>query len=246
MDLSEYRRMARVEQTHWWYRGTRSLLRQLLTNELQKVASSNSLEILDAGCGTGATGAWMSDIGSVTALDSRPEALAIYAEQHTDAKTLLGDICAIDLPNDSVDVTLCVTVLYHADVLNPQQAVIELSRVTRPGGIVILMEPGVRRLRRGHDRITHAARRFSKGDLESLAHQASLDVIRSTGAYTFLVPPAFIKARLERQMSTSDLDSNSSGLLGILGFLARCERLLLRSISMPFGLSVIIIARKIP
>ena len=106
------------------------------------------------------------------------------------------------------------------------------------------MEPGVRSLRRSHDRVTHAARRFSRRDLENLAQQANLEIVRSTGAYSFLVPPAWLKSKLEKSESTSDLDNNASGLFGILGFIARLERQLLRVVSLPFGLSVIVIARK--
>ena len=35
MDSTEYRRMADVEQIHWWYQATRKLLRQLIVSELR-------------------------------------------------------------------------------------------------------------------------------------------------------------------------------------------------------------------
>jgi ubiquinone/menaquinone biosynthesis C-methylase UbiE len=246
MDADEYRRMAAVEQSHWWYRATRSLLRQFIVTELQEVGRSRPRRFLDAGCGTGATGAWLSDLGSVIALDSEPEALRLYGEVHPDAQLIHGDIAAMDLPDDCVDVALCVTVLYHAEVIDPAKAVREMARVVQPGGLVCLMEPGVRSLRRSHDRITHGARRFGRHDLEDLARQANLEIVRSTGAYLFLIPPAWIKAKLEKSDSSSDLDNNNTGLFGLLGFLAWCERKLLQLISLPWGLSVLVIARKRP
>ena len=244
MEAAEYRRMAAVEESHWWYRATRSLLRFLLVSELRKSRALAPLRFLDAGCGTGATGAWLSEFGSVVALDCAPEALKIYAERHPNAQLLEGDICNINLPADCMDAVLCVTVLYHGRVTKPAEAVRELSRVVRPGGLVCLLEPGVRCLRRGHDRETHAARRFSLGDLEELARAAGLEIVRSTGAYSFLIPPAWVKAKLEGQKSASDLDSNSSGLFGLLGMLAWCERQLLRLTALPVGLSVVVVARK--
>ena len=244
MDSAEYRRMATVEQTHWWYKATRKLLHQFIVNEVQELGRSTPRRFLDAGCGTGATGAWLADLGSVIALDSEPEALNLYRNAHPEAQLILGDISAIDLPNDFVDAALCVTVLYHGEVADPAASVREMARVVRPGGLVCLMEPGVRSLRRSHDRVTHAARRFSRRDLEKLAQLANLDIVRSTGAYSFLIPPAWLKSKLEKSDSTSDLDNNASGLFGILGFIARIERQLLRVVSLPFGLSVIVIARK--
>ena len=244
MDSTEYRRMANVEKTHWWYQATRTLLRQFIIRELPKDEQSSSRRFLDAGCGTGATGAWLSDFGSVIALDTELEALNLYSQAHPEAQLVQGDISAIDLPDNYVDAALCVTVLYHSEVTDPASAVREMARVVKPGGLVCLMEPGVRSLSRSHDRVTHAVRRFSRHDLEHLAQLAGLDIIRSTGAYSFLIPPAWIKSKLEKSALASDLDNNASGLFGILGFVARIERCLLRVFSLPFGLSVIVIARK--
>ena len=246
MDSAEYRRMAEVEQTHWWYLATRTLLRQFIVSELRVDEQPTPRRFLDAGCGTGATGAWLADLGSVIALDTEPEALNLYRQAHPEAHLIHGDISAIDLPDDFVEAALCVTVLYHGEVTDPSAAVREMARVVQPGGLVCLMEPGVRSLRRSHDRVTHAARRFSRRDLEHLAQQANLEIIRSTGAYAFLIPPAWLKSKLEKTESTSDLDNNASGLFGLLGFIARIERQLLRLVSLPFGLSVIVIARKKP
>ncbi len=106
------------------------------------------------------------------------------------------------------------------------------------------MEPGVRRLRRGHDKVTHTARRFSRNDLSDLAQQADLEIVRSTGAYSFLIPPAAVLALLERGKQTSDVGRNESGLGGVMALLARVERALLRRINLPTGLSVIVLARK--
>lgn len=246
MDSAEYRRMAEVEQIHWWYQATRKLLRQFIVSELRIDEQPSPRRFLDAGCGTGATGAWLTDLGFVIALDTEPEALNLYRQAHPDAQLIQGDISAIDLPDDFVDAALCVTVLYHGEVADPAVAVREMARVVKSGGLVCLMEPGVRSLRRSHDRVTHAARRFSRRDLEQFAQQANLDIIRSTGAYAFLIPPAWLKSKLEKTESTSDLDNNASGLFGLLGFIARIERQLLRLVSLPFGLSVIVIARKKP
>ena len=240
MESDEYARMAEVEATHWWYASTRALLRQLLEPHL--VAGGR---FLDAGGGTGATGAWLAEHGSVVASDVVPAALASYRDAHPGvAAVVAADVQGLPFPSGSFDAVLCVTVLCHQSIPDPSLAVAELARVTRPGGLVVLMEPGVRRLRRAHDRVTHSARRFSLSDLRTMATGADLTVERATGAYTFLVPAAAAKAVIERGRVESDLDHHAGGLGGVLGAVAAGERRLLSTASLPAGLSVVVVARK--
>jgi SAM-dependent methyltransferase len=239
MELDEYRRMAAVENSHWWYVATRALLRQ----ELGPRLAQGGL-FLDAGAGTGATGAWLSDFGSLVATDLFPQALTTYADMHPQTVgCVAADLLRQSFADDAFDAALCVTVLYHQWVADPVAAVSELSRVVKPGGYVCLVEPGVRRLRRAHDRETHGARRFSLGDLRRVAEAAGLTVERATGAHSYLVPPAALKAVIERGRSSSDLDNNEGGLGGLLGRAATLERAVIRAVALPVGLSVLVIAK---
>jgi SAM-dependent methyltransferase len=242
MELDEYRRMAAAEDAHWWYRNTRALLEQ----ELGPLLATKG-RLLDVGAGTGATGAWMATRGSLVAADIEPMALALYRERHLDTVGLVAsDANRLPFADSAFDAVLCVTVLYHAGVPEPMATVHELARVLRPGGRLCLWEPGVRRLHRAHDRVTHGVRRFSLADLRALLTGSGLTVERSTGAYSFLVPPAAIKTVLERGRTSSDLGRHESGLGGALGAVASAERALLRKVSLPFGLSVLAIGRKPP
>jgi SAM-dependent methyltransferase len=49
-----------------------------------------------------------------------------------------GDVCALDLPDDSVDGVWCERVLQH--LAEPDAAVAEFLRVTRPGGRICLID----------------------------------------------------------------------------------------------------------
>lgn len=239
MEMAEYRRMAETEETHWWYAATRALLRDLLEPLLPEGGT-----FLDVGAGTGATGAWLADHGTLIAADFEFEALLLSRERHPHQLPLTADARRLPLADASVDALLCVTVLCHQSIESPIEVVREFARVVRPGGVVCLWEPGVRRMRRAHDRVTHTGRRFSRNDLATCAGDAGLDVTRSTGAHSYLVPPAFVKSVFERGEVASDLDEHQSGLGGVLGQLARAERSLLRRVDLPFGLSVITVARR--
>jgi SAM-dependent methyltransferase len=239
VELAEYRRMAEVEDSHWWYRSTRALLQQLLADLVP-----DGGRCLDLGAGTGATGAWLADRCALVAADYEPLALELHRERHPAAAVVVCDASAIPFADATFDAVLCVTVLCHRSIPRPADAVAEMARVVRPGGVVCLWEPGVRRLRRAHDRVTHTGRRFSRGDLRDLLVVNGLDVVRATGAYSFLVPPAAIKTVLERGETSSDLDRNGDGLRGVLPAVAGAERRLLRRIDLPAGLSVVAIGRR--
>lgn len=234
--------MADVEHSHWWYRSTRELLQQILADEVARGG-----RFLDVGAGTGATGAWLAEYGSLVASDFMPLALELNRERHQDPgqelELVAADAAGLPFATGSFDLCLCVTVLCHQSIADPADVVRELARTVRPGGVVCLWEPGVRRLRRAHDRVTHSARRFSRRDLADLLRQAGLTVERSSGAYSFLVPPAAAKSVVERGETASDLDRHEGGLGGALGAAARLERSLLRRVDLPAGLSVFAVGR---
>lgn len=240
MEDAEYDRMAAMEDVHWWYSATRALLRQELGPRLTSGGT-----FLDAGGGTGATGAWMDERGSVVCADFEAGALVANRRLHpSGAGYAAADVQRLPFADHSFDASLCVTVLCHRSIEHPVEAVRELARVTRPGGVVCLWEPGVRRLRRAHDRVTHSARRFSLADLRTAATGAGLVIETATGAHSYLVPAAAAKAVIERGRTESDLDKQQSGLGGVLSTLARAERAVLRRTRLPAGLSVMVIARK--
>lgn len=232
--------MAEAGDRHWWYRSTRSLLEQLVAPHLPPPGPGT--RYLDAAGGSGGTGSWLA-ARATTLLDDVDEHSVRVAVETPGYVGVLADLNHLPHPDASFDAVLCVTALCHRMNPDPSATVRELVRVTRPGGVVCLMEPGLRRLRRGHDRVTHTARRFSRRDLAAMLDVAGAEVLRSTGAYTFLVPPAVVLAVLERGKETSDVGRNESGLGGLFDALARMERSVLRRIDIPTGLSAIALGR---
>lgn len=242
MDDDEYQRMVAAGERHWWYRSTRSLLEMLVTPHLPPVEGSSIY--LDAGGGSGATGSWLADRATTVLDDFEPVALQAALRDHAGYRAVRANINDVPHGANTFDAVLCVTALCHRMNPDPQAIVNEFARITKPGGLVCLMEPGGKRLWRGHDEVTHTARRFSLAEMRSMVRGAGLDLVRATGAYSFLVPPAMLMGVVERGKNKSDVGRNESGLGGLLGRVARAERALLRRVSLPFGLSVIAIGRK--
>jgi ubiquinone/menaquinone biosynthesis C-methylase UbiE len=242
MDDDEYERMVAAGESHWWYRATRRLLPELIEPHLPTTTADTLY--LDAGGGSGATGSWLADRALTVLDDFESVALKAALDDHAGYRGVRADINRLPHRAESFDAVLCVTALCHRMNPDPQAVVDEFARVTKRGGLVCLMEPGGKHLWRGHDEVTHTARRFSLADMRTMVRSAGLDLVRATGAYTFLVPPAAVLGVIERGKHKSDVGRNQSGLGGLLGQVARAERAVLRKVGLPFGLSVIAIGRK--
>lgn len=242
MEVDEYQRMADAGQRHWWYQATRTLLDEFAGPHLASVGPGTLY--LDAGGGSGATGTWLANRATTVIDDYETMALAAAAAGTPAYVGVRADINHMPHRSGSFDVVLCVTALCHQMNPDPQATVRELARVTKPGGLVCLMEPGVKRLWRGHDVVTHTARRFSLAEMRALVAGAGLELVRATGAYSFLVPAAAVLQLVERGEANSDVGRNESGLGGTFGVLAKIERAWLRNRSLPAGLSVLALGRK--
>jgi ubiquinone/menaquinone biosynthesis C-methylase UbiE len=240
VDRAEYFRIASAEEGHWWYRGTRSLMRQLLEGELRP-----GMRVLDAGCGPGGNSAWLLPANDVVGLDASPDAVRLARERHPGMEILQGDIAALPFEQAQFDLALVITVL--ALVEDDARAVREVARVLRPGGTTFLIEPASRRLRRDHDAVTRIRRRYTLARLSGLANDAGLTVRRATYAYSFLLPPALALAlwhRLKpsRRADRSDLQRDRLGWL--FARLAAGERRLLHRTDLPLGLSAVVVAKR--
>lgn len=94
------------------------------------------VNLLDAGCGTGWFSLWASRRGAkVTAIDIGPRLLA-QVRRKCDAQTELGDILNLQFEDNCFDVVVSSECIEHTR--NPRQAIHELIRVCRPGGLTVI------------------------------------------------------------------------------------------------------------
>ncbi len=103
-------------------------------------------EVLDVGCGPGTITADLATIvapGSVTGIDRSDEVLAL-AREHADQLSVsnvtfqTGDVYHLAFASDAFDVVYAHQVLQHLS--RPVDALVEVRRVLRPGGLVALRE----------------------------------------------------------------------------------------------------------
>lgn len=238
MDQAEHRRITTAEDRHWWYSATRALMADLLGPWLR-----GGQDVLDAGCGTGASGAWLVRYGRVTGVDVSPDALGLLAARHPEVRSVRASVESLPFADHSFDVVVGVTVLYQLE--HPELAVAEWTRVLRAGGVILSIEPAIEKFRREHDRVVGTVRRFRVAELAAYFEEAGAQVRRATYAHCHLVPAAALLAMLDRIRPArgsprSDLNRNALG--AVFKRTSAAERRLLRRVDLPLGVSAVVLA----
>jgi SAM-dependent methyltransferase len=96
--------------------------------------------VLDSGCGTGALAAALAPhVADVVGVDADERYVETARAASPDNCTfLVGDAAALAFGYAEFDLAGCLRVLHH--VRRPELVVAELARVTRPGGIVLVVD----------------------------------------------------------------------------------------------------------
>ncbi|MEZ5169437.1 MAG: glycosyltransferase [Acidimicrobiia bacterium] len=236
--------MADVERDHWWFRAKR----RLVARELARAGVRHG-RLLDAGCGTGATVNELAipDYGLAVGIDPSAHALDLArADRIAGPEFLRATAESVPVADDSVDVLTSLDVIEHLD--DDVSVLVEYGRVVRPGGTVILSVPAYRWAWSAHDEELGHRRRYTIGELERAVRLAGLEVQRATYFHSWLVPLALLLRRTPLRHlvgdRTQDEVSHAVGWVNRLGdFLARMEAALLGRFDLPFGLSVLVVAR---
>lgn len=218
----------------------RSLLNKYLPTK-------KSLKILDAGCGPGAMLPTLAEYGDVVGVDMSDEALE-YARKRGRVKK--GNILNLDFANETFDLVVCMDVLYHTWVEDETKALREFHRVLKRGGLLLIREPAYNWLRGREDVGSLTQRRFSRDRLASLVGKSSFKVLKISYANFFLFPIVLflrIKSSLSPDRISGSSDFSLPPLLinSLLLNLLKFEGHLMKFISLPFGSSLICVARKV-
>jgi ubiquinone/menaquinone biosynthesis C-methylase UbiE len=245
MNREEYEVMYQVEDHHWWYLGMERITHELLERALPPDREACSRKILDAGCGTGAVMKYLARYGEVTGFDFSAEALK-FSRRRGHTRLAQASVLQIPLASDQFDAVVSFDVICETGV-DDRQALREFTRVLKPGGIVLLRLPAYSWMRGQHDVAVHVAHRYTRGEVSTKLRDNGLMPLHTSYANTFLFPIAVAKRWSERflpQQQGSDLTLNPGTSNGVLRAILSAEAPLIKSIGLPFGLTVTALARK--
>lgn len=244
MEQGEYRRLYELEENLWWFRGMEQISAALLD---RFVDSERQLDLLDAGCGTGGMLSALTRYGTATGLDLSRDALR-FARKRNDAALTRGSVTNLPFTDDSFDLVTSFDVLYHLSVRDDVEALREIARVIRPGGTLLVRVPAFEALRSRHDEAVHTRQRYGKQELTEKLRSAGLEPVFVSFANCLLFPVAVLRRGAERMFGSgregSEVEAVGPVLNKMLLLPLRIEAWLLRRTALPFGLSLVAVARK--
>lgn len=227
-----------VEDRHWWYRGRRRIVLDVVAG----LPLPQEPHILDAGCGSGRNLVELSRFGSVVGLEPSSRGAEV-ARARGLGEVVQAGIDAIPFAPSSFDLITCLDVLEHIE--DDRGALLELRRVARPGGILLITVPAYPRLWSSHDELNRHCRRYTRPTLLGRAVETGWRPLRTTHFNALLLPAAAAWRLGERLRSsqappTSELVRTPSSLNWLLEQPLRAEAALLRSgRRLPAGLSLV-------
>jgi SAM-dependent methyltransferase len=245
MDPKEFALQYEIEETHWWFKARRRLVRRFA--ERLRAELGRPLRILDVACATAMSFRFLSDLGSIHGLDISTETIH-FAKQRGIHRIVRGDAQKMPFRVGAFDLVLALDAFEHFP--DDVAAMGEVARVLAPRGGLICTVPAFMALWSPHDDSFHHLRRYTRPELRRKLEGQGLRIERLSYYSMFLAPPLFVFRRVRRLLgrnkpATSDFNVAipqviQSGMAALMAV----EAGLMKGIDMPFGASLIGFSRK--
>lgn len=240
MEPAEYANLERVERDHWYYAGKRELVRRWI-DRVRPPSRADAL--IDFGAGTGSFAKEMERQCSVTVLDDHEESLRILRSRFAPDRVVGLVDGEVPLPDASFEYVTALDVLEHTP--DDRKAAESIHRLLKPGGIAIVTVPAGMALWSDWDVGLHHHRRYSRDQLLGLFPSPRWTVVHVNYTNFFIYPAVWLVrkcvrrrpgARHEDRVPAAWVNAALRSLFVGQGMMRRPR--------FPFGVSLLLIARK--
>ena len=244
MQQHTYAIMNRVENAHWWYVGRRAILESFLQQIIQNPKSKiQNPKILDVGCGTGGNLEMLARFGAAEGVDVSDEALEFCKSKGLKASKGLAE--SLPFADESFDIVTALDVVEHLD--DDLAGLKEMRRVLKQGGKTLIFVPAFMWLWGVQDEVSNHRIRYTKKQIVERLQKSGFEIERATYAnITFFAP--ILAGRTVMKITgikpESENNVNVSALNGVFGKLFGAEKFWLKNFNFPFGVSIVVVAKK--
>ena len=194
MEGTEVRKLAELEDDHWWYRERRHLLAKAISGLVPGRA-------LDIGAAGGGNTRVLREHGwDAVALEYGSDGAEVAHGRGL--ATLRGDATRLPFADGSLDLVMAFDLLEHLE--DDDAAVAEVHRVLKPTGTYLVAVPADPKLWSEHDEAVDHVRRYTREGLLALLDRGGFDVT-DVRSWNVLLRP--VVAMRRRTSSGSDLEN---------------------------------------
>ena len=236
---------ARAEDRHFWFTGMRRHARQLLDSAL---GGRQVRLIVDCGAGTGRNLDWLQQYGLAVGIERSTTGLRLGHARRN--RLVQATVTTLPIASASADIVTSFDVLYCLDDASEAEAIKEMYRVLKPGGVVLVNVAALDILHGAHSTLTHEVRRYTRTRLAARLEQAGFQLQRLT--YTNMMTfPLTLASRLADRLTGRDAVPSAveftvppAPLNALLDAALAVEAALARFVNLPVGSSIMAVARK--
>lgn len=246
MEPELYALDAESSERYWWSVARRRILSRIIGHFL---SPTDSIRILEVGCGTGANLPMLQRFGTTKGMELNATAVAVSRSRQPDIPIIQA---AIPTPLDErFDVICLFDVLEHID--DDTGATAWVADHLAPGGWLFVTVPAFPMLWTRHDELAHHKRRYRMATLLPV-FERSFQTIYASHFNSHLFPLIAAVRLLQRHLlqgrlglGTEQSDARAGGgriTNSLFREIFAAERLWLPRATLPFGMSIVIVARR--
>jgi SAM-dependent methyltransferase len=244
MSPDAYTEMADTQAGHWWFAARREILR----SQIRRLNLPPSADILEVGSGTGANLDLLAAFGNVVGLEMAAHAIALAGARCGGAGRRIAmqqGRCPEDLSGiaQQFDLICLFDVLEHIE--EDEVSLAKLALLLKPNGSLLVTVPAYQWMWGPHDVHLHHKRRYSRRRLSTGCVKAGLSVTSMSHFNTLLFPLAVLGRMLEKftRRKSAATQLPPAPINALLTFIFALERHLLSHVPLPFGLSLLLLAK---
>lgn len=246
MEGLQQQRYYDLGKTYWWLAGKYRIIEDVIARRLD--AATAGRRLLDLGCGPGNMLDFLGPFGEIYGSDYSADALR-FCQQRRYERLFRADFHRLPVKADAFDLVTCIDVLEHLE--HDERAMVELQRVLRPGGLLVATVPAYMSLWGDHDELYGHYRRYRAGEFRSRLAAAGFEVLKVSYFEPLFFVPLYLYRKWKRLAprpggieARDDFVKLPDLVNTALTHLIAGERFLLRVLDIPFGVTLLAVARK--